>query len=178
MTLQSQDTLYRAVPGQPVWIDIGGHDCIGWWSRKAAEVAHIPGCGLQCPLRCGPASELLGIAGVRARFRGDLIVPHEGHTLSLRDVLSLVASGVGASCDTIVVDDLAAITAQRPTRVWWRDLAEAANASTADGVRVLLLAAPQDLEPWPEGLPPATWVRRDDGWWLGGHFGAACEVAR
>lgn len=177
MTFLDQESLCRILRGS-TWIDVGGHDSVGWASRKAAEVAHIPACGLQCATLCGAASELLGVAGVRARFRGDLIVPNEGSTLSLRDVLSLVASGVGASCDTIVVDDLAAITAQRPTRAWWCDFAQAAKESTEDGVRILLLAAPKDLEPRPEGLPHAAWTRSGDGWWLGGHFSTACEVSQ
>ena len=169
MTFLDQGSLCRILSGS-TWIDVGGHDSSGWAGRKAAEVAHIQGCGLKCSPLCGAASELLGIAGVHARFRGDLIVPHEGRTLSLRDVLSLVTFGAGSSCGTIVVDDLGALLAQQPTPAWWQNFAEAADASTAETVTVVLLAATRDLVNWPEGLPRPAKVVQGKEWWLGSHW--------
>lgn len=176
MSFLDQEALYRAVPGLPVWVDVGGHDSLGWWSRKSAEVAHTQGCGPRCQPGCGPASELLGIAQVRAHCRGDLIVPAVNTTLTLKDVLSIVTFGIGASCGAIVVDDLGAILAQRPTASWWRTFAAAADASTDDGVKVLLLAAPKDVANWPDGLPKPAWVRSGADWWLGGEFGSEIGV--
>lgn len=176
MSFRDQEAICRALPGVPVWVDLGDHDSVAWSRRKAAEVAHIPGCGLQCPPLCGPAAELLGISGVRACYRGDLIVPRIDTILSLADVMTITSFGVGASCRCIVIDDLGAILTQRPTSDWWRSFGEAAVASTTDGVLVLLLAAPRDVASWPDGLPKPAWVRSGEGWWLGGEFGT--EVVR
>ena len=176
MSFLDQAALCGVVPGLPVWVDVGGHESVGWAARKAAEVAHISGCGLKCPPLCGAAAEILGMTGLRARYRGDLIVPFIDTVFSPEDVLTIANFGVGASCTTIVVDDLGAILAQRPTAEWWRNFAEAAVASTEDGVKMLLLAAPKDVANWPDGLPRPAWVRSGEGWWLGANFGSPSGV--
>ena len=170
-----QLALARVLPHEPVWIDIGNHDSVGWSCRKTAELAHLPGCGRACQPLCGAAWEIAGMARVQARIHGDLIEPHSG-ALTLVQVLSLVTFGIGASCGAIVVDDLGGLLRQQPSPRWWSSFAQAADASTADGVTVLLLAAPQDLDRWPAGLPCPSWTRQGQGWWVGSYFGTPCEV--
>ncbi|MBZ0153298.1 MAG: hypothetical protein K8J09_17370 [Planctomycetes bacterium] len=120
---------------------------------------------------------MISIVGVRACHRGDLITPTTERFL-LAEVLALVAGGIGASCCSLVVDDLAALLLQRPTPAWWSAFSEAAEACAEDGVRVLLLASPDDLRPWPAGLPQPSWTRCGREWWLGSRFGLTTEVLR
>jgi hypothetical protein len=173
--VDDQLALARVLPREPVWIDVGNHVSVGWSCRKAAEMAHVSGCGQACQPFCGAASELLGIAGVKAFTRGDLIAPLSG-VLSLGAVMSLVSFGIGASCGAIVVDDLGTLIRQHPSPRWWANFALAADASTADGVTVLLLAAPQDLDRWPAGLPRPSCTLQGHDWWVGSYFGTPREV--
>jgi hypothetical protein len=170
-----QQRLASVLPHDLVWIAVDDHESTGWACRKVAELEHTPGCGQVCEPNCGAAWELVSMAGLQARVRGDLVAPRSG-VLSLGDVLTLVTLGIGSSCGAIVVDDLGALLAQHPSPGWWEQFAEAADASTADGVPVFLLADPQSLDPWPDGLPKPAWVRRGNGWWLCSRFGTPCGV--